>query len=92
MTKEFLVKQQQTHDVEANWNKAINFIPLKAEIIIYDPDENFDYSRFKIGDGVTDVKNLPFAIGNIDFPSDSHINSLIDAKLALITNAEEVAF
>lgn len=27
-----------------------------------------------------------------DIPSDSHINSLIDAKLASITNAEEVAF
>lgn len=48
------------HDTEANWNKAINFIPKAGELIIYDPDENYVYSRIKIGDGVTIVTNLPF--------------------------------
>ena len=48
------------HDVEKNWNKAINFIPKKGEIIIYDVDENYDYPRLKVGDGETVVSALPF--------------------------------
>lgn len=48
------------HDIEANWNKAINFIPLKGEIIVYDADENYSYPRIKHGDGVTKVIDLPF--------------------------------
>lgn len=50
----------QKHDIEENWAKAVNFIPLKAEIIVYDVDETHDYERFKIGDGVTKVSELPF--------------------------------
>ena len=48
------------HETEANWNKAINFVPQQGELIIYDIDENYDYERFKIGDGQTNVINLPF--------------------------------
>lgn len=48
------------HDIETNWNKAINFIPLKGEIIVYDVDENYSYPRIKHGDGVTKVIDLPF--------------------------------
>ena len=48
------------HDIEANWNKAVNFIPMQGEIIIYDIDSNYDFERAKIGDGVTSVVNLPF--------------------------------
>ena len=48
------------HDIEANWNKATNFIPKAGEIIIYDRDETYDYERFKIGDGETAVAALPF--------------------------------
>ena len=51
---------QQKIDIEANWAKA-TFAPLKGELIIYAPDENYDYPRFKIGDGVTAVNALPFA-------------------------------
>lgn len=54
------------HDTETNWNKAINFIPLIGEIIVYDTDENYNYERFKIGDGKTTVINLPFQKTNID--------------------------
>ena len=50
-------------DIEANWKKAINFIPLKREIIEYLPDENYAYTRFKVGDGVTKVNDLPFSGG-----------------------------
>ena len=48
------------HDIEANWNKATNFIPKAGEIIIYDKDETYDYERFKIGNGITTVTALPF--------------------------------
>ena len=53
---------QHKHDIEANWEKAVNFIPKQGEIIIYDIDENYDYERFKIGDGINFVNNLQFAI------------------------------
>lgn len=52
-------------DIEANWNKAIGFVPLKKEIIIYLPDSTHTAARIKIGDGVTNVNDLPF-IGNSD--------------------------
>ena len=42
-------------------NKRDNpFIPLPGELIIYDPDNIYKHKRFKYGDGVTDVVNLPF--------------------------------
>lgn len=45
---------------EAEWNLTNIFIPLKGEPIIYNPDETHLNYRYKIGDGVTDVKLLPF--------------------------------
>lgn len=55
------------HDLEVNWNKAINFIPLKGELIIYDADENFNYPRIKYGDGETAVTELPFYTKQVDW-------------------------
>lgn len=51
---------QSKHETEANWNKATNFVPLKGEIIIYDPDTTYDYPRIKVGDGKTNVISLKF--------------------------------
>lgn len=56
----FYARIQQKIDTEENWNKAVNFVPLKGEIIIYDTDSAHDYKRIKIGDGVTTVINLEF--------------------------------
>lgn len=53
------------HDVEANWSLAENFIPKQGELIVYDIDENYDYERVKIGDGITNVNGLPFINQNI---------------------------
>ena len=53
---------QHKHDIEANWNKALNFIPKIGEIIVYDIDENYNYSRFKIGDGVRTINDLEFLL------------------------------
>ena len=47
------------HDTENNWNNS-SIIPMQGEFIIYDQDEIYNYPRFKIGDGFTQVKMLPF--------------------------------
>lgn len=49
------------YDTEANWSKA-TFTPLKGELIIYAPDEVHQYERFKVGDGVTTIGELPFTL------------------------------
>lgn len=54
-------RAQQKHDIEANWLKAENFIPLAGEIIYYDADENYTFTRTKVGNGVTNINNLPFS-------------------------------
>lgn len=53
------------HDTEENWLKAIGFTPKQGELIVYDVDTNYSYERFKIGDGVHNVNNLPFSNDNI---------------------------
>jgi len=53
-------------DTEANWNKAgpkngsNGFVPLLGELIVYTADEAHPFSRLKVGDGNTNVINLPF--------------------------------
>lgn len=54
-----------THDIEANWQTIKTFIPERGEIIIFDSDENVNYSRIKVGDGSTSIMNLPFVADNI---------------------------
>lgn len=49
------------HDIEENWKKATGFIPKQGELIVYDIDSNYNYERFKIGDGISVVSDLPFA-------------------------------
>ena len=63
------------HDIEANWLKAINFIPKQGEIIVYDVDEVYHYERLKVGDGETLVSRLPF----VDFQSDWSVNDPVDS-------------
>lgn len=57
------------HDIESNWKKAENFIPKQGELIIYDNkyiDEMgnevvvADTVKYKLGDGSTNVIDLPF--------------------------------
>lgn len=50
----------QKHDIEENWIKATGFTPLAGEIIVYDPDANYNYPRIKIGNEVDNVNDLPF--------------------------------
>lgn len=55
------IRMVQKHDIKDNWDKAVNFIPKQGEIIVYDADINFPQERFKIGDGITPVSELPFS-------------------------------
>lgn len=70
---------QLKNDTENNWNKALSFIPLAGEVIIYSPDDSHPFSRIKIGDGATTVINLPFidatTINGVD------INNIVAKKL-----------
>lgn len=59
-TKELNSRIIHKHDSASNWAKATNFIPKQGEIVVYDKDSTYSYERFKIGDGVTTVNNLPF--------------------------------
>lgn len=44
-------------------NKRDNpFIPLAGELIIYDPDSIYKYPRFKYGNNVDNVIDLPFVV------------------------------
>lgn len=52
------------HDIESNWSKATGFVPKQGELIVYDKDSNYNYERVKVGDGATNVNNLPFIDDN----------------------------
>lgn len=61
-TKQFGSRIINKHDTEANWNLTSGFVPYIGEIIVYDIDASHTVPRIKVGDGVTDVKQLPFLI------------------------------
>lgn len=64
-----------------DWEKAINFIPKKEQIIIYDGvKENGKYiipPRIKVGNGIHTVKELPFE-------TDTNISYLEDQEMLVI--------
>lgn len=63
------------HDIEANWLKATNFTPLQGELIVYDVDENYNYERIKMGDGITNVNELPFISPQADWNQNDETQS-----------------
>jgi hypothetical protein len=50
------------HKQEAEWNKLSDWKPEAGEVVVYDPDENYDYARLKIGDGTKTLQELNFFI------------------------------
>lgn len=53
------------HDTEANWKKAVSFIPKQGEIIVYEAEYSNDnlatqVPRIKIGNGIDTINILPF--------------------------------
>ena len=71
--RRFKARFVNKHAVEDDWIKAVNFTPLKGEIIVYDVDTTYNYERFKIGDGSTTVNDLPFV--------DEALRNYIDTEL-----------
>ena len=72
------------HDITQNWNSAIDFIPLKGELIIYDDyeseiDSHGNIIRYipniKIGDGLAYVPDLPFIDQDLRQKLLGHINN-----------------
>ena len=51
---------QLKNDTEAHWDLATNFVPKQGEVIIYSADDTHPFSRLKVGDGETNVIDLPF--------------------------------
>ena len=76
--KNILGRIQQKHDIEAHWKLAVNFSPKAGEIVIYDPDETHEYPRMKIGDGVTNVNDLPFVIEPVAWASDAEALQMLE--------------
>lgn len=64
--KKYNLKAIPFHASETEWNMAPlhEYIPKQGELIIYDIDDNYDYERIKIGDGVTKAINLPFYLAS----------------------------
>lgn len=54
---------------------ATNFTPLNGETIIYDEDDNHNYKRIKIGNGIDNVNNLPFTIDNAQNRIDENLET-----------------
>ena len=68
------------YDTLENWNKAVNFIPLPGEIIVYAADEEHENIRIKIGDGVNGVNDLEFVNEHItDDEIDAICGQVIEA-------------
>ena len=86
---------QMKNDTSANWKTAGDngFIPLKGEIIFYT-----DLLRFKVGNNITNINNLPFYDKMISI-SDTEPNFSQDGDIWLDTSeinvlyvAEEASF
>lgn len=80
----------------ADWKKAVNFSPLKGEMIIY----NDNPPRLKVGDGTTNVNDLPFTsaaiyvgdtapTGNYDLWIDTSMDTGDDTVQVVIFTQEE---
>lgn len=79
------------HDVESNWQLATGFCPLKGELVIYDPDNVYNYSRLKIGDGARNINDIPFvddAIRDELILEINDIDNKIDSVSDLVGNVK----
>ncbi len=81
---------QHKHDTEANWNTAGTatnpFIPKVGELIIYDPDNSHSIPRIKIGNGSSNIKDLPFVTN--EYATEGYVNNAISAAITTVLNTE----
>ena len=76
------IKSAFFHAKESEWKteELNSYIPKQGEIVIYDIDDVYAYERFKIGDGVQNVNDLPFY--NDGFVSYSEAQTLTEEQKA----------
>lgn len=69
------------HKTEVEWKKLSSFVPETGEFVIYDPDENFNYARIKVGDGVKTINDLDFFINSAtaDILAEYKYSEIIDS-------------
>lgn len=58
--KKLKAKVINKHETEADWLLS-QYVPDIGEVVFYDPDERYSYTRQKNGDGIHKVSELPFA-------------------------------
>ncbi len=56
----------QKHATEQEW-KTSGLVPYKGELIVYDVDDTCNFNRFKVGDGIHTVNELPFSTAQPDW-------------------------
>lgn len=61
-------RTQNKIDTAENWSKALRFIPLKGEIILYS-----DIRRIKVGDGIHTINELDFwdSVSKVDLQNNT---------------------
>ena len=80
------------HDLEVNWLKAVNFTPKDGELIVYEAEtesdllpagrtERYTTPRLKIGDGKTNVNDLPFVTSGSS--SNNNLSSVFYVTLTM---------
>ena len=67
-TKTINTRISMKHDTTANWNKAVNFIGLPGEIIIYDDIKGEEYESVK-----DELERKGYNVIKFDFQKDSNI-------------------
>lgn len=75
MAKTLKTRIVHKHATEAEWGSS-SLVPMQGELIIYDADNNHTYGRFKIGDGVHTVTELPFTTD----ATEAYVTNLINQK------------
>lgn len=86
------LKSVPFHATEAEW-LLINYVPKQGEIIIYDKDETYDYTRFKTGDGLTQANQLPFSLtslSEVEVFVNNQINSAGHLKRVVLKADQEL--
>ena len=76
---------KQKIDTKANWDKAVNFVPLKGEIIVYS-----DLNKIKVGDGAKKVGELPFLADNDTHQSIKALNTN-NTSAQTVSSSEAIA-
>lgn len=72
--KNFNTRMQQKIDTTENWDKAINFVPKKGEIIVYSDGGGTGVPKMKVGDGTTKVGSLKFIESDGKLPAGRKIS------------------